>query len=107
MVARIASSRLRGSRPTSSSMTGRPVHSEVPKSKCATPHSQTPNWVRSGWSSPSWRCMAASWALSMWPAWSPPRMRRATSPGLTRMITNTTAATPSKVGMMRRRRLER
>jgi hypothetical protein len=34
-------------------------------------------------------------------------MRRATSPGLTRMITNTTAATPSKVGMMRRRRLER
>src|SRR3972149_10946225 len=42
----------------------------------------------------------------MWPA-SPPRIRRATSPGITRMITNTREATPSSVGTIRRSRLAR
>src|SRR5919201_2601999 len=106
IVARTASSRLRGRRISSSSTTGRPVHSEVPKSRCATPQSQLPNCTTSGWSSPSRRCMAASCARSMWPA-SPPRIRRATSPGMTRMITNTREATPSSVGTIRRTRLAR
>src|SRR2546425_568707 len=47
-----------------------------------------------------WR-MAASCFGSMWPAWSPPKISRATSPGMTRMITNTRAAAPSSVGMIR------
>src|SRR3970040_1591301 len=51
--------------------------------------------------------MAVSCARSMWPAWSPPRIRRATSPGITRMITNTREATPSSVGTIRRSRLAR
>src|SRR6059036_3181056 len=37
----------------------------------------------------------------MWPAWAPPKISRATSPGMTRMITNTRAAAPSSVGMIR------
>src|SRR5881409_4078760 len=45
--------------------------------------------------------MAASCFGSMWPAWSPPKISRATSPGMTRMITNTRAAAPSSVGMIR------
>src|SRR5215510_10911962 len=45
--------------------------------------------------------MAASCFGSMWPAWSPPKISRATSPGITRMITNTRAAAPSSVGMIR------
>jgi hypothetical protein len=32
---------------------GRPVHSEVPKSKRSTPQSQCPNCTSSGWSEPS------------------------------------------------------
>src|SRR5438093_767615 len=44
--------------------------------------------------------MAASCFGSMWPAWSPPKISRATSPGMTRMITNTRAAAPSSVGMI-------
>src|SRR6266403_1157818 len=43
----------------------------------------------------------------MRPVWSPPRISRDTSPGITRMITNTTAATPNRVGTMSRRRLAR
>src|SRR2546428_8914518 len=45
--------------------------------------------------------MAASCFGSMWPAWSPPKISRATSPGMTRMITNARAAAPSSVGTIR------
>src|SRR3989304_9414346 len=38
---------------------------------------------------------------------SPPRIRRATSPGTTRMMRNTGDATPSNVGTIRRSRLAR
>src|SRR3990172_6877642 len=38
---------------------------------------------------------------------SPPRIRRATSPGITRMMRNTRDATPSSVGTIRRSRLTR
>src|SRR5262245_50568492 len=48
--------------------------------------------------------MAASCFGSMWPAWSPPKISRATSPGITRMMTKTRAAAPSSVGMIRRSR---
>src|SRR6266852_5382512 len=37
----------------------------------------------------------------MVPAASPPKISRATSPGMTRMITNTRAAAPKSVGMIR------
>src|SRR5438876_3139012 len=45
--------------------------------------------------------MAASCLGSMWPAWSPPKISRATSPGITRMIRKTRAAAPSSVGTIR------
>src|SRR5712691_7527100 len=103
-VAARASSRDRGRRRSSSSMTGCPVQSELPKSRRSTPHSHVPNCTTKGWSSPSrWR-MSASCLGSMLPAWSPPKISRATSPGMTRMITNTRAAAPSKVGTIRRSR---
>src|SRR5207253_4222611 len=41
----------------------------------------------------------------IWPAVSPPKIRRATSPGMTRMITKTSAAAPMRVGTIRRSRL--
>ncbi len=107
MVARIATSRLSGSRISTSSMTGWPVHNEVPKSSRSTPHSQVANCTASGWSSPSWWRSAASCWGSMRPVWSPPRISRLTSPGITRMIRNTTAATPSRVGTIRSSRLAR
>src|ERR1700741_4460097 len=43
----------------------------------------------------------------MWPPASPPKIRSATSPGMTRMITNTSAAAPSSVGMISSSRLVR
>src|SRR5262245_20220718 len=100
-VAASANSRESGRRMSNSSMTGRPVQSEVPKSKRSTPQSHVPNCTQSGWSRPSrWR-MAASCLGSMWPPASPPKIRRATSPGMTRMMKNTSAAAPSSVGMIR------
>src|SRR5262245_23663134 len=45
--------------------------------------------------------MAASCFGSIWPAASPPKISRATSPGITRMIRKTRAAAPSSVGMIR------
>ena len=48
--------------------------------------------------------MASSCLGSMWPAWSPPKISSATSPGMTRMITNTRAAAPNSVGTIRRSR---
>src|SRR6185295_4137369 len=65
-----------------------------------TPHSQVPNCIHRGWSSPSWWRMATSCFWSICP-WSPPRISRATSPGITRMIRNTRVAAPSSVGMIR------
>src|SRR5216684_3031207 len=107
MVARSASSRERGKRISSSSMTGCPVQSDVPKSNRSTPQSHVPNCTYSGSSRPSrWR-MAASCFGSMWPAASPPKMSRATSPGMTRMIRNTRVAAPSSVGTINRSRLMR
>src|SRR5438034_1938773 len=105
IVARSASSRERGRRTSSSSMTGCPVHSEVPKSRRTTPHSHRPNCTGSGSFRPSRSRMAASCFGSMWPAASPPKMSRVTSPGITRMIRNTSVAAPSSVGMISRSRL--
>ena len=48
IVATSASSRERGRRMSSSSMTGRPVQSELPKSKRTTPQSHVPNCTQSG-----------------------------------------------------------
>src|SRR6267142_4573382 len=48
--------------------------------------------------------MAASCLGSIWPAVSPPKIRSATSPGMTRMITKTSAAAPSSVGTISRSR---
>src|SRR6266851_2751842 len=48
--------------------------------------------------------MATSCFWSIWP-WSPPRMSRATSPGITRMIRNTSVAAPSSVGTISSSRL--
>src|SRR5713226_2030608 len=45
--------------------------------------------------------MAASCFASIWLPASPPKISRATSPGMTRMITNTRAAAPSSVGTIR------
>ena len=47
-VAAIASSSESGSRTSISSMTGRPVQSELPKSKRRTPQSHVPNCTSSG-----------------------------------------------------------
>ena len=47
-VAASASSRESGRRMSSSSMTGRPVQSELPKSKRSTPQSHVPNCIHSG-----------------------------------------------------------
>src|SRR5690242_9937358 len=43
----------------------------------------------------------------MRPVWSPPRISRVTSPGITRMMRKTTTATPSRVGTISSRRLVR
>src|SRR5690348_12242990 len=51
--------------------------------------------------------MAASCCGSIRPVWSPPRIRSVTSPGMTRMIRKTTAATPKRVGTISSRRLAR
>src|SRR5712691_12365790 len=45
--------------------------------------------------------MAVSCFASIWLPASPPKISRATSPGMTRMITNTRAAAPSSVGTIR------
>src|SRR5262245_10363931 len=106
-VAAMASSSESGSRIKSSSMTGHPVQSELPKSNRMTPQSHVPNWTISGWSRPRrWR-MSASCLASIWPPASPPKIRSATSPGMTRMITNTRAAAPSRVGTISRSRFAR
>src|SRR5262249_55387787 len=49
--------------------------------------------------------MSASCLASIWPAASPPKIKSATSPGMTRMMTKTSAAAPISVGTIRRRRL--
>src|SRR5262245_10171721 len=51
--------------------------------------------------------MAASCLGSMDPAWSPPKISRATSPGITRMIRKTRVAAPRSVGTTRRSRFAR
>src|SRR5262245_2088978 len=107
IVARIATSRLSGSRIRTSSMTGCPVHSDLPKSSRSTPHIHWANCTGIGSFNPSsWR-MAAICFGSIRPVWSPPRIRSVTSPGITRMITNTTAATPNSVGTISKSRFAR
>src|SRR5439155_768423 len=48
--------------------------------------------------------MSASCLASIWPPASPPKIKSATSPGMTRMITNTSAAAPIRVGTISRSR---
>ena len=86
-----------------SSITGRSVHIEMPKSPFAIPTIQSPNCVRSGRSRPS---RLRSNSTVSWETLPPsPRSFTSTmSPGTTRSMKNTSTATPISVGIINRTR---
>ena len=74
---------------------------DSPKSPVAMLPSQTKNWVRIGWSRPSfWRMPSTSWVVAAEPA-----MIAAGSPGVRRSSAKTKMATTAMTGIVARRRL--
>src|SRR4029077_8373607 len=105
-VAMIATCRDRAKRSLISSQIGDPVHIEVPKSRRATPTIHVANCFQTGWSRPK-RTRSAS--IAAWEAdpRSPANRSSTTSPGITRMRKKVTTATPTRVGNISRKRLNR
>ena len=104
MVAMIATCSDSSSRSAISSITGRSVHIELPRSSVARPTIQSPNWVISGLSRPSrLRSMSIVSCETVPP--SPRSFTSTTSPGTMRSMKNTSTATPSSVGIISRTRL--
>jgi len=87
-----------------SSVTGRSVHIDLPRSRVARPTIQSANWFRSGLSSPS-RLRSISIVSCVTAPPSPRSFTSTTSPGTTRSMKNTSTATPISVGIIIRVRL--
>ena len=104
MVARIASSSDSMKRSRISSEMGAPVHMERPKSKRASPHIHSANCRHKGRSRPK---RARSWSSCCLEAneLSPEKRSSTTSPGTTRIRKKMSAATPTSVGIISRKRL--
>ena len=103
-VARMAISREIGSRAQISVVTGLPDHIEVPKSNRTQSPDEIENWKRTGRSIPSSAWQSAMALGSNVPPLDPRRTTH-TSPGISRISTNTSAAAPSKVGITSSTRL--
>ena len=82
-----------------SSVTGRSVHIDLPRSSVARPTIQSANWFASGLSRPSrLRSMSIVSCETLPP--SPRSFTSTTSPGTTRSMKNTSTATPIRVGII-------
>ena len=104
MVAMIATCSDSSSRSAISSITGRSVHIELPRSSVARPTIQSPNWSISGLSRPS-RLRSISIVSCETVPPSPRSFTSTMSPGTMRSMKNTSTATPSSVGIISSRRL--
>ena len=87
-----------------SSITGRSVHIDLPKSSVAMPTIQSPNWVSSGLSRPSRLRSSSIVSCETLPP-SPRSLISTMSPGTMRSMKNTSTATPISVGIISRTRL--
>ena len=103
-VARMAISTEIGSLAMISVVTGWPDHIDVPKSSRMHPQTKSMNWISKGRSMPSSAWQSAMALGSNVPPLDPRRMTQ-TSPGISRISTNTSAAAPSKVGITSSTRL--
>ena len=103
-VARMAISSEIGSRARISVVTGLPDHIEVPKSRRMHPQTKSRNWISTGRSMPSSAWHSAMALGSKVPPLDPRRTTQ-TSPGISRISTNTSAAAPSRVGITSSTRL--
>ena len=104
MVAMSATCNDNSSRSPISSITGRSVHIDLPKSSFAMPIIHSPNWMMSGLSRPSRLRSSSIVSCETLPP-SPRSLISTTSPGTTRSMKNTSTATPSSVGIISSTRL--